>query len=300
LTVLKAASSPAVLAGSALAGFELVDLAVLAPRSAGAQLINGGLRLNFAGKGMISVPSLLVSAADAGQWCVEGGVIPVRQIAFTPGPSLEPRKLCVICVFTREITEQSDIEKIVRESLQRSASLALDSAVFSNAAADATKPAGILNGVTPITPTSGGNQLAMITDVGNLVGDLSDKGGGESPIFIASPETATNLRLWAPPSFAYPILASNAVAVDTVIAVEGPAFVSGFAPTPEISASSEALLHLEDASPLPIATGAQGAGVLATPTRSLFQTDCIALRMILRASWCVRGGLVSVVNAVTW
>jgi hypothetical protein len=297
LTVLKAATSPTVLAGSALAGFELVDLGVLAPMSASARLIDAGLKLSFAGKGMISAPSYLTSAADAGSWVAEGNPIPVRALNFVPGPNLTPSKLCVIAVFTREITEQSDIERIVREALQRSASLALDSAIFSNAAADATKPAGILNGITPLSPTAGADQRAMITDIGNLIGDLSDKGGGENPIFIASPETATALRLWAPPAFNYPILASNAISVDSVVAIESGAFVSGFGSTPEISASTEAVLHLEDTSPQPIVSA---GGVAAAPSRSLFQTDCVALKMILRASWTVRGGLVAVVNSVTW
>jgi Phage capsid family len=265
LAVLRAASSPNVLANNALVGFQLVDLAVLAPMSASAQLVNAGLQLNFAGKGMISVPSYLTSATDAGSWVAEGNPIPVRQIAFTPGANLEPRKLCVIATFTREVTEQADVERIVREALQRSASLALDAAIFSNAAGDTTKPSGILNNITPLSPTAGGNQLAMITDIANLIGELNDKGGGANPIFIASPETATAMRLWAPPAFNYPILASNAVTVDTVIAIEGPAFVSGF-----------------------------------SPMRSLFQTDCVALKMILRASWCVRGGLVATVSNVTW
>jgi hypothetical protein len=255
------------------------------------------LQLNFAGKGMISVPSYLTSATDAGSWVAEGNPIPVRQIAFTPGANLEPRKLCVIATFTREVTEQADVERIVREALQRSASLALDAAIFSNAAGDTTKPSGILNNITPLSPTAGGNQLAMITDIANLIGELNDKGGGANPIFIASPETATAMRLWAPPAFNYPILASNAVTVDTVIAIEGPAFVSGFSPTPEISASTDALLHLEDTSPQPIVSA---GGVVAAPVRSLFQTDCVALKMILRASWCVRGGLVATVSNVTW
>jgi hypothetical protein len=39
----------------------------------------------------------------------------------------------------------------------------------------------------------------------------------------------------------------------------------------------------------------------AAPTRSLYQTDSIGLRCILRTTWAVRApGMVQVINAVTW
>ena len=44
---------------------------------------------------------------------------------------------------------------------------------------------------------------------------------------------------------------------------------------------------MEDTTPLPIATGAQGSGVLATPTRSLWQTDSLGLRMIMDLNWAL-------------
>jgi hypothetical protein len=43
-----------------------------------------------------------------------------------------------------------------------------------------------------------------------------------------------------------------------------------------------------DANPLQIASGAQGSGVLATPSRSLWQTDSLGLRMIMEVSWGLR------------
>jgi hypothetical protein len=52
----------------------------------------------------------------------------------------------------------------------------------------------------------------------------------------------------------------------------------------------------------PLAIGTAGSlNVVAAPTRSLWQTDTIALRMILRASWVMRAsGHVQVINDVVW
>ena len=58
---------------------------------------------------------------------------------------------------------------------------------------------------------------------------------------------------------------------------------------------------MEDANPLPLATGAQGSGVLATPQRSAWQTDTLLLRIRLNAAWGVlRPGAVQVINGVNW
>jgi hypothetical protein len=87
----------------------------------------------------------------------------------------------------------------------------------------------------------------------------------------------------------------------TVIAIDPSAFVSAFGAEPEISSSREAMVHMEADAPLPIATGTQGSGVLATPSRSLFQTDCIGTRLILRAAWAWRApGAVAWIQDTTW
>jgi len=41
---------------------------------------------------------------------------------------------------------------------------------------------------------------------------------------------------------------------------------------------------MEDVAPQPIVDG----GAMAQPVRSMFQTDSLALRMLLRASWAMR------------
>ena len=60
---------------------------------------------------------------------------------------------------------------------------------------------------------------------------------------------------------------------------------------PRIEAGTEVTLHMNDAPEELVSAG----GVLAAPIRSAFQTDSIALRFILPATWSRRSN-----KAVAW
>jgi hypothetical protein len=75
------------------------------------------------------------------------------------------------------------------------------------------------------------------------------------------------------------------VPAGVVILLDAADFAVIEAGAPRFSVSDQATVHMEDTTPLQIATGAQGSGVLATPSRSMFQTDSIALRMTFDVNW---------------
>jgi hypothetical protein len=78
-------------------------------------------------------------------------------------------------------------------------------------------------------------------------------------------------------------------------------FMSVSGDDPRFEVSDQATLHFEDTTPLQLTTGAQGSGVVATPTRSMYQTDSLALRMILPMNWAMRRtGVIAWIAAVTW
>ncbi len=53
--------------------------------------------------------------------------------------------------------------------------------------------------------------------------------------------------------------------------------------------------------PLQIATGAQGSGVVASPTQSLWQTATTGLRSIIEVDWGMRAtGKVAFISGVSW
>jgi hypothetical protein len=305
--ITRAASVPADTATSGwagvVAGDAVADAVVgLAGPSAGAELIRRGLRVSLAGIGSITIPGRIIVAADAGSFVAEGAPIQVRELTLFSGATLTPFKLGVIAVFTNEMRQYAvaDFETIVKQMLSEAAAIALDSAIFSATTASSIRPAGILNGIAALSPTAGGGQNAVSKDIGNLVGAIATGGTGRNVIFIASPTQAATLKIWAGPQFDYPILASSALSAGTVIAVEADSFVSAFDPVPVFNTANAPVIHLEGSAPAAI--GIEGTpAVVAAPSRSLWQTDCTGLRMILRCSWGLRAtGQVAWISAATW
>jgi len=118
------------------------------------------------------------------------------------------------------------------------------------------------------------------------------------PVFIAAAARALYLATLLPSDFGYPVLASAAVPAARVICVDAGALVPGHGTEARFSSSRDAALHEEDTSPAAIGTPGSPAAV-AAPTRSLFQSDAIAIRATLFVGWAVRTGGVSYVDA-TW
>jgi hypothetical protein len=137
----------------------------------------------------------------------------------------------------------------------------------------------------------------MSKDIGALISALSTAGGGQSPFFICNPAQACALKLRSGPNFDFPIHASSALAAGSVVCIEAGSFVSGFSPVPEISVTSSGTLHAEDTTPLPIVADS----TKASPVRALYQTDCSAIRVVLRCAWGMRAtGHIQLMNSVTW
>jgi hypothetical protein len=302
-TLLRAASNPATLGTSSLAG-ALAATAVddtivgLAGPSAAAELIRRGLRVDLSGHAAVQVPGRIVDPADAGAFVAEGAPIPAAMLPIDAGPLLAPFKFAVIASFTNDLAEHSNAERVVRQILSEAATLRLDAELFSVTAASTSRPAGLLNGVVALAAASAGDG-AMVADIGSLVGALTSAGAGANPIFVCSPRQAAALKFRAGNKFDYPILSSTALTVGSIIAIEAGSFVSGFDPVPEFVVSDQAVLH---ESTVPAAFGTVGTpAIVAAPARSMWQTNSTALRMILRCSWGMRSaGHIQVINSVTW
>ena len=288
--VLKAASAPATTTTSgwaqSLAGIAVYDLVQsITSLSAGADVIDRGLKLNMDGIAEARVPGRVLNAAAAGQWVVEGAAVPVRALSFTNAAILRPRKLSVISTYSREMAESSNIEAVVRATLGEAVGLALDAQMFSSTAGDATKPPGLFAGVSPIAATTGGGTAAMVADIGNLFAALAANSGGKTAVIIAALPQAVKLKLTAGPKFDYDIIASTALPTGTVAALEIASFVSGFGSTAEFNTTKVGALHMEDNAPADIVSG---SGTVATPVKSLYQIDAIGLKTTLWATWGLR------------
>jgi hypothetical protein len=297
--VIRAASTQATVGTPAWAGVLAHDVIAseliqkLTALSAGANLMQRGLKVDLTGKGSITVPGRGFNPATAGGWILEGAAIPLRQPPILAGPKLEPRKLAVLATFTSEMVLADSIEEFVTAAIREAAAALLDQELFSNHAPSSSAPGGILNGATTVAPSGATAVWAISSDIGALVEALANAGGGLEPILIAAPAQAAALRMWRQEDF-YEIFASLALPAGTVVAVESSSFVSGLDGIPEFSTSTGATIHMEDTSPVTdLMTG--------TPVKSMFQTDVIALKMILRASWGMRNPAhVAVVSGCTW
>ena len=264
--------------------------------SAAAALMEAGVKVDLTGVASITIPGRKYNPASAGAWIAEGAPIPVKGPIIIPGPKLMPRRLAVISAFTEEMVMADSIEEFTTAAIKEAASGLLDTKVFSTNPGDATAPPGILLGATTVTASTATEPWAISSDIGALVEALALNGGGLEPIIIAAPGQAAALRMWRQQDY-YDIAASLALPAGTVVAVEKSSFVSGLDGVPRFGTSTGATLHMEDTTPTDIVSGA----TIATPVKSLFQTDVVGLRMILRAAWGMRNPLhVAVMSGVTW
>jgi hypothetical protein len=305
--VLRAATSPAMVGtsgwASQLAQTAVADFVVgLAPLSAAAELIRRALKVNLDGVGSVTIPQRKIVAGDAGGFVGEGQPITTRQLNVLGGPSLSPYKFATIVGFTRELSERADFENVARQMLNEAAALALDAALFSTAAGSTIRPRGLLNGVTPLVATTGGGFAAFQADLVALVDAIVTAGAGKQIVLFANPRQAVALSLLivGANTSVLEVISTPALAAGTLVALDIGSFVSGFGSEPEFEVSTESVIHSDDTTPLAIGT-AGTPNTVAAPTRSLWQTDCIALKMRLRCSWEMRASdHVAFVTGATW
>ena len=195
--------------------------------------------------------------------------------------TLSPTKLSVISTFTEEMANYSaqSIEQIIRQAMSDDTSAALDAFLIDNVAASAgVRPAGLLNGVTPITASAASTPAAkMVADLNALAAAIEAAGGGRNIIYIMNPAqarllgTATSTTgdfIFADPQqaaarFGGRLIVSATCPAAKVIAIDAADFATAQGDAPRFAVSTDATLHEEDTTPLALTTGAQGSGVVA-------------------------------------
>jgi HK97 family phage prohead protease/HK97 family phage major capsid protein len=323
--VLRAAVNPAMTTVATWAA-ELVQtsnvdyLDRLIPNFIFPQLKAMGPSYTFGNNGVLKIPVRANTPTLAGAWTGEGAAKPVKRASFST-VSLTPTKLSVISTFSEEMATYGmpSIEGIIRQAMSDDTGIALDTYLIDAVAASAgVRPAGLLNGVTPITASAATPALAAMTaDLKALVGAITAAGGGgRGPIAILlNPAQALALSFvqtttgdfaftsveQAGSRFGVRFIVSATVPAGRVIAVDAADFATALGDVPRFAVSTEATLHEEDTTPLALGTGTQGSGVLAVPMRSLFQTDAVAIRMSLYVSWVMRrASMVQTIASVIW
>lgn len=323
--VLRAAVNPAMTTVATWAA-ELVQtsnvdyLDRLIPNFVFPQLKMMGTNYSFGNNGVLKIPVRANTPTLAGAWVGEAAAKPVKRMSFST-VSLTPTKLAVISTFSEEMATYGmpSIEGIIRQAMSDDTGVALDTYLIDNVAASAgIRPAGLLNGVAPITASAATPvTAAMVADLKALVGAITAAGGGgRGPIAVlVNPAQALSLsfaqtttgdflfadQAQAASKFGVRFIVSATVPAGRVIAIDAADFATANSAVPQFAVSTEATLHEEDTTPLALGTGTQGSGVLAVPMRSLFQTDAVAIRMSMYVSWAMRRtGMVQTIASVTW
>lgn len=298
--VLRAVSAPAmtsVVGWAAELARKIVKdgLEGMGPASAGAQLLLQSLILTWDGNGLISAPGFVAGAGNAG-FVAEGDPIPVRQLAASAA-LLSPHKLAAIAVLTREMMASSNAETLIGNTLMRSASAALDVALFGSGAASAAAPAGLRNGVAALTASAGTDMSqAFYSDMAALINATAVVGESGPYVLIGAPGLIAQMIMRFVLQANSVVDATNLIVLGSVamgndlmcVATNG--LVAALSPDPVIETANAGELHMNDA-PAAIVTG----GASASPARSLFQTDSIALKMRWPVTWAVRDP-----RAVAW
>ncbi len=182
--------------------------------------------------------------------------------------------------------------------LRESVSFQLDASFFSNVAASASRPAGILFGTAALVGTAGGGDTAQLGDLEQLAAAIGDN--VDDMVIIAHPRQALSLRIRSRGQLDFPVYATRGVAAGVVIALDPKAVAVGFGADPRFETSEEAVIHGDDTTPLAIST-AGAPNTVAAPSTSLWQVDCTALKARLPMAFAMRSaGAVAWISGATW
>lgn len=285
-------------------------LALLPPSSVYPALRSMGVGLTFGpNSGAIKIPYSSSTTALAGGFVLEGAPIPVGRMTLD-SMTLTPHKFGIIVPMTREVMKYTNpaLEAIVRSELLSRTAIKLDTLLLDATAGSATRPAGLLNGVSAITAYGGSDYVAFLEDMKALLAPFDTANAGRSLALIMNPAQARNVRMMAGPNSSgfgwanqfladFRLVVSTTVTAGTVIAVDAADFVTGTGDSPQFEASEQATIHMSD-TPLEIVAADT---TVADPVRSMFQTNSVALRMLMDVTWAMRrSGMVQTISSVGW
>ncbi|MGF7163140.1 hypothetical protein FHS85_004798 [Rhodoligotrophos appendicifer] len=272
-------------------------LTSLVPLSAAAELIRRGVQVDIGRDASAAYPARS-GAPTAAPWVGEGEPIPVVTRAVTSVTVGPARKIALISVITRELARRADGEAVVTQLLREDVAAGLDAGYFSTAAGSASAHAGLLNGVSPLTATSGGDYIAMQADLAALAAAVAANGSGQV-VFIVSPTNAAILPIKVPDiASGITVLPSSAVSDTRVIAVDPISILHFTDPEPEIDISKHATVHMSN---VPLEIVSDTGPTIADPVRSTFQTDALAIRLLADIAFSKRrSGAVAYMDDVDW
>ena len=182
-----------------------------------------GTTLNFdSSGGIIKIPSTTATPSIAGSFVGEAQPIPVRRMGFT-SIELRPHKMGVITRYSRELADLSNpsIESVVRAEIIRTTNIVADTLLIDATVGSATRPAGILNGVSALTATAGGGYGAILGDIKKLTAPFYTANAGTNLVMLMNPAQRLDLTLTPGPGNMGIGWTAELMSTFTVIEIDG-------------------------------------------------------------------------------
>lgn len=269
-----------------------------------------GYGVSFDAAGVAYLPQLTTGGAN-GSFFGEGQ--PIRVGRVTVGaPTFTAKKMGVIIPFSREAAKRSTpaLEPIVRRAIVDDTAAVLDTIMLDAGAQTSIRPAGLLNGVTPIASGyGGGDHLAVKEDFKALLQPFIDANAVDGITVIMNPAQSLSIALMDGPAnnatwFSeiakrVNIVESTHATAKRLVAIRNTDFATATGDVPEFEVSNQATIHMEDSAPAEIvsATGP----TTANPVRSFWQTDSMGVRMVMDVSWkMARSGMVQFIDNTSY
>jgi hypothetical protein len=273
-------------------------LPILAPASAAAALFARCLQLDFTGVHQTMVPR--VQTAPTATWTAEGA----------PSAMLQPVLASVVCGPLRKVLFGTAVSielenfapdtavAVIKATVIQAATDAVDRALLDATAADLTRPAGLLNGVSDLgaTPAGADNLTALTTDLAKLAGAFADAGiaADDACLFMNPRQSVIAKALLVGPLDQLTITGTPAVPAGTVVAVAPTAIGMAFA-LPELEVSRDGLVHM-DTVPRDIDTIA-----VSQTVKSAWQAGLLLLKIRLHTTWSpLAPAAVQKITGTTW
>lgn len=270
-----------------------------------------GIGLSFDGQGTVTIPSRTAGGAGGG-FVAEGSPIRVGRIT-TAAKNMTAKKMGVIVPFSRELAKRSTpaIEALVRQAILEDTASILDAAILDANASSSARPAGLLNGLSAAASGYGGGDYeSVVADFKTLLAPFFSANAADNITVIMNPAQGLSLAMmpgpgdgrfgWAAPLMErLTILESTHATANRLIAVRNSDFATALGDAPEFDISEQAVVHMEDTTPLEIVSGT--GPTTADPVRSFWQTGTIGVRMLMDVSWLMRrDGMVQWIDTTSW
>ena len=200
----------------------------------------------------------------------------------------------------------------LRDDLARAVAAKMDASLVDTVAGSASRPAGLLNGVTVTAAPAGTDADAARQGMQDIFDRMSDANiDDENAVILTTSKIARALSLMhdlvGAPSFpgmdgarggrthGYTVIGSQHVPAGHVIGISPNNILLADDGDLEISASDQATIISDDAPTANLGTGAGQAGV------SMFQSEGVAIKVVRFVNWVKgRDEAVQAINGVTW